>query len=111
MAGALPPSAVAKASPARDAGYLPRLEALRGIAAMMVAAGHSWMVFEMVGWQAPVKFVCLTLGNGRAAVTMFFVLSGLVLGLALRRMSGPPVRELIRYGLRRVLRMVSSSAM
>ena len=58
-----------------------RIEGLRGLAALTVALGHSFFLFR--DRQAGVWLG--SLANGRAAVTVFFVLSGFVLGASLRR--------------------------
>ncbi len=74
-----------------------KLESLRGIAALAVAISHSLIVFsvdqnetiwltrfyETSGIQSFITSLLLVLFNGGAAVTIFFVLSGYVLGLSL----------------------------
>ncbi len=81
--------------------FITRLESLRGIAALMVAVGHCLIVFsvnqneiiwmtplwETQGTQAIITRLLLIPFNGGAAVTVFFVLSGFVLGLSLDRKS------------------------
>tara|TARA_R110000850_G_scaffold87045_2_gene187345 strand:- start:37333 stop:38568 length:1236 start_codon:yes stop_codon:yes gene_type:complete len=81
--------------------FITRLESLRGIAALMVAVSHCLIVFavnqnEMIwatplqetqGTQAFITRLLLIPFNGGAAVTVFFVLSGYVLGLSLDRKS------------------------
>ena len=52
---------------------------------MMVAANHAYLMINTAGWQAKNTAWLLNLFNGRAAVILFFVLSGLVLGLSIRR--------------------------
>jgi peptidoglycan/LPS O-acetylase OafA/YrhL len=65
--------------------HLPRLDSLRGIAALMVAGYHAGLVggghpvAEHVAWFLRFFF------DGRTGVCIFFVLSGLVLGISLRR--------------------------
>ena len=59
-----------------------RLESLRGVAAMMVAVGHAFLAID-----APYRAGWFQIFNGHAAVRLFFVLSGYVLGLALARMN------------------------
>lgn len=77
--------------------FIPELESIRGIAAFFVAITHALIAFKygqtdtiwlIPPWQAQsvemvwVSFL-LILFNGAAAVTVFFVLSGIVLGMAL----------------------------
>jgi peptidoglycan/LPS O-acetylase OafA/YrhL len=75
------------------------LETLRGLAALMVAIGHSFIALTFGGvdqlwgrpvWSIPIGLVdtfiaslILVFANGGAAVTIFFILSGVVLGLSL----------------------------
>jgi len=93
-----PPAASPAAKP--GTGFDHRLESLRGVAAMMVAFGHAWLVLDARPWPG-VLGVC----NGHAAVRLFFVLSGYVLGLALGRMDGPAGRAWGLFTMRRVLRI------
>src|SRR5258708_7863764 len=82
-----------------------RLESLRGVAALMVAGYHSFDVLEFHGWQHSAFTGIRILFNGNAAVILFFVLSGLVLGLSLERSKEPFG---VSYGLfcvRRILRI------
>jgi peptidoglycan/LPS O-acetylase OafA/YrhL len=85
--------------------YLHRLEALRGVAAMMVALGHSFAILPVLGWRKDLTSVLMLVFNGRAAVTIFFVLSGLVLGLSLRRSNGTFARDTSQFWLRRFFRV------
>ena len=72
---------------------------------MMVAACHSLMIFRLSGVQADVAGRLGVFCNGRAAVTLFFVLSGFVLGLALRRAEPGIVSGLWRFSVRRIFRI------
>lgn len=88
----------AVSGPRREgSGFLARVEALRGAAALVVALCHSQLVLAVNGhndlWrlnltdvQGPqaiaTKFL-LAAFNGESAVALFFVISGLVLGLSL----------------------------
>lgn len=86
--------------------FEPRLESLRGIAALIVAAHHGMSAFSgqvsdhsslfgaLVGW-------LLWITNPGASVMFFFVLSGYVLGLALERS-----REFVPYVIRRAFRIL-----
>jgi len=67
---------------------------------MMVAFGHAWLVLDARPWPG-----VLGVFNGHAAVRLFFVLSGYVLGLALGRMDGPAGRAWGLFTMRRVLRI------
>ena len=98
--------------------FIAKLESLRGIAALMVAISHSLIVFtidndqtiwltrfyDTTGLQSFVTSLLLIVFNGGAAVTIFFVLSGYVLGLSLdkRPLRGPGV---ISFYVRRVFRI------
>lgn len=87
--------------------FIKQLESLRGIAALMVALSHCLIVFavnqdpmiwetrlwETQGTQAFLTRLLLIPCNGGAAVTVFFVLSGYVLGLSLDRKP----RQLLSY--------------
>jgi peptidoglycan/LPS O-acetylase OafA/YrhL len=86
--------------------FIQRFESLRGLAALMVAVMHTLMVpFQTSGVQVHIVSALRVLCNGRAAVSLFFVLSGFVLGLAIRRTEGGFVREYLRFTIRRVLRI------
>jgi peptidoglycan/LPS O-acetylase OafA/YrhL len=76
-----------------EAGFLPRVESLRGLAALCVAISHAYgLVFEKAvlspGFQPSdllfeIGVLPLFLTNGATAVVLFFVISGLVLGRSL----------------------------
>ena len=63
--------------PSRELGFIPRLEALRGLAAAWVAGLHVYSNYND------------TVVTGMAPVVVFFVLSGFVLARALERNSDP----------------------
>lgn len=90
---------------AGDANFINRLEALRGVAAMIVAVSHSLRVLQAFGWQSVALKGLSFLFTGNAAVSLFFVLSGLVLGLSLRRQKTNFTAGFIQYSFRRVLRI------
>jgi peptidoglycan/LPS O-acetylase OafA/YrhL len=81
-------------------GFNHRLESLRGLAAMMVAFGHAFLVADAI--PNPGAFY---LFNGHAAVRLFFVLSGYVLGLSLARMNGNVLLDLLAFTVRRMFRI------
>lgn len=67
----------------RDLGFIPRLEALRGLAAVSVVAYHAFA-----------QFIDSHV-TGLAPVVLFFVLSGFVLARSLAR--GPTIGEFFRH--------------
>lgn len=77
--------------------YSVKLEALRGLAALMVVGHHVFPTVTYPWMHIPF--------NGRAAVSLFFVLSGYVLGLSLRRGQGTLIWQYFSFVLRRILRI------
>jgi peptidoglycan/LPS O-acetylase OafA/YrhL len=73
------------------AGFLPRIESLRGIAALTVAVAHVTTPFFAQHAQGRFDqaglFALKALGNGYGAVVAFFVMSGFVLARSLDRSS------------------------
>jgi len=90
--------------------FIHRLEALRGVAAMMVALGHCAATFQPGQGQQWFHDALITVFNGRAAVTIFFVLSGFVLGLSLRRSRQAFVRGYFEFVWRRFFRIYPALA-
>ncbi len=82
-----------------------RLESLRGLAAMQVAVFHCLSVMQSYPCNERFMASMLVLFNGPAAVSLFFVLSGFVLGLSLRRSRGRFGEIYSRYAIRRVFRI------
>src|SRR5260370_28199447 len=74
--------------------FLPRIESMRGIAALTVVGFHVSNPFSAgpaFGWFDGFAFRILTaLLNGFGAVVIFFVLSGFVLARSLDANSDPP---------------------
>jgi peptidoglycan/LPS O-acetylase OafA/YrhL len=62
-------------------GHIIELQSLRGIAACAVMFGHALIYYDTPSWFHDLAI----LANGRAAVVIFFVLSGYVLTRSLRR--------------------------
>jgi len=86
--------------------FSPRLEAIRGIAALMVALCHSMgAVLLLTPTDHWLRQASVVLGNGGAAVTIFFVLSGHVLGLSIKTINIHPIRYWFVFLIRRVLRI------
>ncbi|AQR61184.1 hypothetical protein BZG35_05600 [Brevundimonas sp. LM2] len=79
---------------------MPELQSLRGIAACIVVIGHCISYFEAPDWYDLVK----RLVNTQASVEIFFVLSGFVLALSLKRRGFGKV-ALGAYYVRRLFRI------
>jgi peptidoglycan/LPS O-acetylase OafA/YrhL len=95
-----------KSSPLPSAGHLPRLEALRGIAALMVAYTHAIGGIRIDSpLSQKIKSGLSTVGNGSAAVTIFFVLSGFVLATSLDNKAAARTGGFFHFLLRRALRI------
>jgi peptidoglycan/LPS O-acetylase OafA/YrhL len=83
--------------------FIPRIESLRGIAALTVVAGHVWGEFSdtpSAGWDTPAFYVLKGLSNSTGAVVGFFVISGFVLA---RSLEANP--EAARYFRNRAFRL------
>jgi peptidoglycan/LPS O-acetylase OafA/YrhL len=78
------------------------LHSLRGLAAIVVVLGHSWIPVNRFDPKFP-TFAWLF--NSQSAVGFFFVLSGLVLTLSIRR-SSDGLASYARYVLRRLSRLL-----
>jgi peptidoglycan/LPS O-acetylase OafA/YrhL len=99
--------------------FHPRIESLRGIAALMVAVFHSihllpvdgipqvYMrtISEVHGAQVITTRLLAVLFNGGAAVSLFFVMSGLVLALSLQRDDRPVSQLAPAFVARRFFRI------
>jgi peptidoglycan/LPS O-acetylase OafA/YrhL len=83
--------------------HLPRLDSLRGIAAVMVAAYHA-VGFYAIPYGIVGKFLGILI-DGRIAVSIFFVLSGLVLGMSLRRSGVLTPSNYANFCVRRFFRL------
>ena len=78
------------------------------MAAVMVAVWHTFAIFPGSGLQAvPVEWI-RKLSNGNAAVTLFFILSGYVLGLSLRKSKECSTQRFFSFGVRRLFRIYPS---
>jgi peptidoglycan/LPS O-acetylase OafA/YrhL len=99
-----------------ESRFLPRLESVRGLAAIAVAYTHCGITMIFAGraehGEAYRRFSAALLRalgwfwNGEAAVIVFFVLSGLVLSLTLdRRAASAPPRLYADFVRRRLLRI------
>jgi len=98
----------------------PSLESVRGIAALMVAIGHSLITIQLSGnykiWlnnvfnlsyfpDIVIAKLVLIVANGEAAVDVFFILSGVVLGMSLDRDDGALKNKYATFILRRIFRI------
>jgi peptidoglycan/LPS O-acetylase OafA/YrhL len=95
--------------------FLPEVESLRGLLAFSVVVEHSYLymwgpdanwfsnhdgIYPWLHWLLHVVF------NGRAAVLLFFVISGFVLARQLEKMSGIITRRFSSFFVRRVFRIM-----
>src|SRR5580693_9950788 len=99
-----------------DRGFIPRLESLRGMAALMVACFHTATLTAIVqpttmlgayaagGFDALTLRIYMGLANGFGAVVFFFVLSGFVLARSLDRSIGTD-NWLVHFAIARVFRL------
>jgi peptidoglycan/LPS O-acetylase OafA/YrhL len=91
------------------ARHLPRLDSVRGLAALMVAGYHALSAGQTRLGQDTMWAVGF-FTDGRLGVVIFFVLSGLVLGHSLRRSGGPSVAHYVQFCLRRIFRIYPAFA-
>jgi peptidoglycan/LPS O-acetylase OafA/YrhL len=108
---------------ARDRDFVVGLESIRGIAALAVALFHSFHILPVDGirvydrtlWNVPstdgllMRLIMIPF-NGGAAVSLFFVLSGFVLALSLRRDDRALASKGWAFALRRLLRIYPTLA-
>lgn len=103
-------AAVEKPSPRGPAAsgsvFYGNLEALRGVAALAVAFGHCFLIPQFPARAKAGFELALCFMNGRAAVSVFFVLSGFVLTLAMRRSAGPRAADYAVFEIRRCFRIL-----
>jgi peptidoglycan/LPS O-acetylase OafA/YrhL len=83
--------------------FITEFEPIRGVASVTVALMHSFFVLDPQGSTA--MSAAKVVFNGFAAVTLFFVLSGVVLGLALDRYSGSFMAKWRQFLVLRVFRI------
>lgn len=97
-------------------GFLPRIETLRGFAALAVAWGHSGAIMNLASGNSnaagpyalrSLLHLSFWAMNGSAAVILFFVISGLVLGLMLDGTGSAAIspRRYAAFLVRRVSRL------
>lgn len=115
-----PSSSNAAPGPPEKSAFFPRVEALRGLAALAVAGFHAGQTSISVagrdvgqadgfGNEGAVAdglaWVWRMVFNGHGAVVLFFVISGFVLRLSLERSSGATGEEAYPFFVRRLLRL------
>jgi len=97
---------------------LTKLDGLRGVLSLIVALNHSFLIvaipsfanvwgenyLEFHNLQAKIQQLFMLIGNGGVAVTMFFIISGLVLGQSLNRVE-ISARGLTGFFVKRFLRL------
>jgi|WetSurMetagenome_2_1015567.scaffolds.fasta_scaffold22045_4 peptidoglycan/LPS O-acetylase OafA/YrhL len=102
----------------KNTGRFLKLDGLRGLLSLIVCLNHSFLViviptFANVWAQNPLIFhnmqaklqqLFMLIGNGGAAVTLFFLLSGLVLGQSLSKVKMNP-RGLLGFIIKRLIRL------
>ena len=98
--------------------FLPEIEALRGVAALAVVVEHTFSYLDRLGGTNPGLFETYRgvqpillwllhgLLDGRAAVILFFAISGFVLAIQLDRSAEPFLPGLLTYAQRRITRIV-----
>jgi peptidoglycan/LPS O-acetylase OafA/YrhL len=104
----------------RDKVFYPQLEALRGVAALSVVLLHILLLatnggrstlgseaLSQLGWSEFIAAQCgVVIFNGRAAVTLFFVLSGFVLSIGFDQSKTLDFQAYIRFLIRRAFRLL-----
>jgi len=95
-----------------------KLDGLRGLLSIIVALNHSFLILAIPNYanvwgqniflytdlQSKLQQLLMMLGNGGVAVTMFFVLSGLVMGQSLLKIS-PKINEVFGFYVKRMTRL------
>jgi peptidoglycan/LPS O-acetylase OafA/YrhL len=81
-------------------GFSVELQALRGLAALIVLAAHCASAIALPGGVGPLRFIL----NSGGAVVFFFVLSGFVLALSLQSRPATP-QNTVSYYIRRGFRI------
>lgn len=105
--------------------FIGRIESLRGLAALSVAIFHCFRWFSVGGHDAvfTMRFkdidglhvgfarVLVVLFNGNAAVSLCYVISGLVLGLSIKRSHASIMQLMVGFSIRRVFRLYPPMAL
>jgi peptidoglycan/LPS O-acetylase OafA/YrhL len=103
----------------KDFGFQPKIESIRGIAALNVAITHSMMVFSINGnglfWsqsifqlqsgQEILTRLIIGICNGGLSIIIFFMISGFVLGLSLEREKTLNGQVCLKFLVKRIFRI------
>jgi peptidoglycan/LPS O-acetylase OafA/YrhL len=95
-----------------------KLDGVRGLLSIVVALNHSFLVLaipnfanvwgqnilQFTNWQSKLQQIFMLLGNGGAAVTLFFIMSGFVMGISMNKMKMDFV-EIINFYIKRIVRL------
>lgn len=95
-----------------------KLDGLRGLLSLIVVLNHSFLVvaipafanvwgqniLSFTDWQSKIQQILMLLGNGGAAVTLFFIMSGFVLGLSFSKVKYSFV-GLTNFLIKRIIRL------
>lgn len=98
--------------------HISKLDGLRGLLSLIVALNHSFLVVAIPSyanvwqqnllnfhdWQSKLQQLFMVLGNGGAAVTLFFIMSGLVLGQSFQKVTYN-FSGIAKYYLKRLIRL------
>lgn len=85
--------------------HIPRLDSVRAIAALMVTGFHAGVIAATGPASGTAQKLCAYFFDGRTGVSIFFVLSGLVLGMSLRRTGGVTPGNYLHFCGRRFFRI------
>jgi len=96
--------------------FYPELESLRGLAAITVVLFHIFgtrepnpQTLSNLDFDATANLVLTTMFGGTGAVTVFFVLSGFVLGESLNRAPVLSVRAYLEFFVKRLFRLLPAA--
>lgn len=95
-----------------------KLDGIRGLLSIVVALNHSFLViaipsfanvwnqniWHFTDFQSKLQQIFMLMGNGGAAVTLFFIMSGFVLGLSMNKMNFDSI-SIINFYIKRIIRL------
>jgi peptidoglycan/LPS O-acetylase OafA/YrhL len=113
---ATPPADSSASGEAGAKRFYPELESVRGVAALTVVLFHVFgtrepnpQTLSNLDFEATANLVLTTVFGGTGAVTVFFVLSGFVLGESLNRFPALSVRAYSEYFVKRLFRLLPAA--